>query len=114
MSRIGSNRRGADGIRVDNIPGFTTVQIPTEIQNMMTETQCEPEQCTGIIIVMSMYNDIVWREKGNEEMCIANFKIVANYAKRFAHGHWSYLGPGPEKEWLRTSRTENGITSPRT
>ena len=53
---------------------------------MMTETQCVPEQCTGIIIVMSMYNDIVWREKGNEEMCIANFKIVANYAKRFAHG----------------------------
>ena len=33
-----------------------------------------------------MYNDIVWRAKGNEEMCIANFKIVANYAKRFAHG----------------------------
>ena len=90
------------------------MQILTEIQNMMTETQCEPEQFTGIIIVMSMYNDIVWREKGNEEMCIANFKIVANYAKRFAHGHWSYLGPGPEKEWLRTSRTENGITSLRT
>ena len=55
--------------------------------NMMTETQCEPEQCTGIIIVMSMYNDIVWRAKGNEEMCIANFKIVPNYAKIFAHGH---------------------------
>ena len=114
MSRIGSNRRGADGIRVENIPGFTTVQILTEIQNMMTETQCEPEQCTGIIIVVSMYNDIVWRERGDEEMCIANFKIVANYAKRFAHGHWSYLGPGSEKEWLRTSRTENGITSLRT
>ena len=114
MSRIGSNRRGTDGIRVENIPGFTTVQILTEIQNMMTETQCEPEQCTGVIIVTSMYNDIVWRGKGNEEMCIANFKIVANYAKRFAHGHWSYLGPGSEKEWLRTSRTENGITSLRT
>ena len=88
---IGSNRRGADRIRVENITGFTTVQ--------MTETQCEIEQCTGITIVMSMYNDIVWTEQGNEEMCFANFKILPNYAKRFAHGHWSYLGLGSEKEW---------------
>ena len=38
---------------------------------MMTEIQCEPEQSTGRIIFMSMYNDIQWWEKGNEEMCIS-------------------------------------------
>ena len=33
-------------------PGFTTLQILAEIQNMMTETQCEPEQFQGMIIFM--------------------------------------------------------------
>ena len=41
-------------------PGFTTLQILAEIQNMMTETQCEPDQFQGRIIFMSMHNDIVW------------------------------------------------------
>ena len=37
MSRVGSNRRGADGARVENLPGFTDLQILAEIQKMMTE-----------------------------------------------------------------------------
>ena len=41
-------------------------------------------------------------KKGNEELCIANSKIVTEYAKRFAHGHWSFLGPGSEKKWCGT------------
>ena len=56
-------------------PGFTTLQIHSEIQNTMTETQCELEQCRGRIILMSMYNDIVWRQEGNDEICIANYKL---------------------------------------
>ena len=40
--------------------GFTTLQILTEIQNMMIETACEPEQFPGRIVFMSMYNHIVW------------------------------------------------------
>ena len=47
MSRIGSNRRGADGIRVEIFPGSTTLQILAEIRKMMTEIQCEPEQFKG-------------------------------------------------------------------
>ena len=41
-------------------PGFNTLGILTEIQKMMTESHCEPEQLTGRIIFMSMYNDIDW------------------------------------------------------
>ena len=41
-----------------NLPGFTTLQILTEIQKIMTETECEPEQFTGRMIFMSMYNGI--------------------------------------------------------
>ena len=51
---------------------------------------------------MSMYNDIVWREKGNRETCVANSLIVANYARKFAQGHLSFLGPGSEKKWYGT------------
>ena len=43
-----------------HFPGFTTLEILAEIQNMMTDIQCEPEQFPGRIIFMSMYNDIVW------------------------------------------------------
>ena len=60
LSRIVSNRWGADGVRVKNFPGFTTLQILAKIQNMMTEIKCEPEQFQGRIIFMSMYTDIVW------------------------------------------------------
>ena len=42
--------------------GFTTLQILSKIQHMMTETQCEFEQFPGRIIPMSMNNDIVWGE----------------------------------------------------
>ena len=51
---------------------------------------------------MSMYNDIIWRERGNTETCETDFVTVANYARRFPHGRWSYLGRGSEKKWYGT------------
>ena len=70
---------------------------------MMTETQCEIEQFQGLIIFISMFYDIVWGKEGNEELCIANSTIVADYARIFAHGHWSFLRLGSEKEWFGAS-----------
>ena len=64
------------------IPLFTTLAILEEIQKLMTEFFCEPEQFKGRIIFMSMYNDIVWRERGNTEKCIMNSVTVANGARR--------------------------------
>ena len=84
---------------MENFQGFTTWQILAEIQNMMTETKCEPEQFQGRIIFMSTYNDIVWGAKGNEDLRIANSKIVAEYSGKFAHGRWSFLGSGSEMKW---------------
>ena len=51
---------------------------------------------------MSMYNDIVWVEKGNTEKCEYNSLTVANCAPRFPCGRWSFLGPGGEKKWYGT------------
>ena len=85
-----------------NFPGFTTLGILNEIQKMMAESRCEPEQFQGRIIFMSMFNDIMWSTPGNEENCVANTLNVATHAKRFPLGCWSYLGPGCEKMWYGT------------
>ena len=41
-------------------PGFATLWILNEIQNMMAELQCKPEQFQGRIIFMSMFKEFVW------------------------------------------------------
>ena len=71
-----------------NFPGFTTWGILDEIQKMMTESKCEPEQFQGRIIFMSMYSDIDWTKRGNKENCIASALRVTEYARRFTQGLW--------------------------
>ena len=57
--------------------GFTTVGILNEIQQMMRKLQCEPENFTGRIIFMSMFNDIVLDAKGNCELCMTEITWVS-------------------------------------
>ena len=51
---------------------------------------------------MSMFNDIIWGTKDNEQEWIANVTLVSLFAKRFPAGRWSFLGPGSEKKWYST------------
>ena len=51
---------------------------------------------------MSMFNDIVYDAKGNDELCDDTSKTIKEYARRFPRGHWSFLGPGSEKRWYGT------------
>ena len=83
-------------------PGFSAMAILTESQKMMEQLQCEPENFKGRIIFMSMFNDILWDAKGNDELCANNSKTIEEYAKRFPCGHWSFLQPGSEKKWYGT------------
>ena len=62
-------------------PGFTAAGTLNEIQQMMGKLQCEPENFTGRIIFMSMFNDIVWNAKGNDELCVNNSKTIKEYAE---------------------------------
>ena len=48
---------------------------------------------------MSMFNDISCDNKGNEEECLANAKVVSILAKKFGIGQWSFIGPASEKKW---------------
>ena len=105
-SIIFSKLNGIDGKPMDFewkiFPRFTTAGIPNEFQKMMVELQCDPANFKGMIIFMSMFNDIVWDAKGNEELCENRSKRVQEYARRFPRCHWSYLGLGSEKKWYAT------------
>ena len=74
-------------------PTITTLQITAEIQNMLTEIKRESEQFQGRIVFVTLFNDTVSRENGNKELWIANFLNLAEYARSFTHGHWSFLWP---------------------
>ena len=94
--RSESNWWRVNGVRVENIP-----RIHQRFKQM-TELQCEPEQFKGRIIFMSMYNDRAWKERGNTEKCFMNSVTVANYARRFLLGRWSFWWLGSEKKWHGT------------
>ena len=80
-------------------PGFNTLQLSEEVKRLLLRLDETPENLTGIIIFMSMFNDISCGSKDNEQECLANAKLVSLYAKRFPKGQWSFIGPGSEKKW---------------
>ena len=82
--------------------GFTTLQLVREVQELLSRLSVEPENFTGRIIFMSMFNDISWRSKDNEKECESSAQLVSLFAKRFGAGQWSFLGPGSEKTWFST------------
>ena len=41
-------------------PGFTTLQLVREVQEFLSKMSEKPEEFTGRIIFMSMFNDISW------------------------------------------------------
>ena len=79
--------------------GFNTLQLSQEVQELMLRLYETPENFTGRIIFMSMFNDISWGSKDNKRECESNAQLLSLYAKRFEAGQWSFLGPGSEKKW---------------
>ena len=80
-------------------PGITTLGLLEKIQNLLRDLQCEPENFKGRIIFMSMCNDIEWGRKETKDICERKSQAVADYARKFPRGHWSFLEPGSEKKW---------------
>ena len=83
-------------------PGFTTLQLCSKVQELLSRLSVQPESFTGRIIFMSMFNDISWGSKDNETECESNAQLVSLFAKRFRAGQRSFLGPGSEKKWYST------------
>ena len=89
-------------------PGFTTLQLCNKVQEFMSKMSDQPEEFTGRIIFMSMFNDITWRYEDNETECIANSTLVSLFAQRFPAGRWSFLGLGSETKWYSTNKESPG------
>ena len=79
-------------------PGFTTLQLYGQVTDLLSRLGETPENFTGRILFMSMFNDITCEKKDNEE-CLANAKVVSIYAKKFGIGQFSFMCPGSEKKW---------------
>ena len=50
-------------------PGFTTLQLCCKVQEFLSKMSVEPEEFTGRIIFLSMFNDISWGSPDNEQEC---------------------------------------------
>ena len=117
----GRSYRDYDGINGEStefewniFPGFTTLQLCGKVNDLLSDLGEAPENFTGRILFMSMFNDISCEKKDNEEECLANAKVVSVYAKKFGIGQWSFIGLGSEKSgilWERTVHKESGIIS---
>ena len=75
----------------------------TDLLSRLGETQ---ETFTGIILFMSMFNDISCEKKDNEEECLANAKVVSLYAKKFGIGQW--IGPVLRRSGILWKRVNLG------
>ena len=67
--RFGSDRRGADGVRVEKFQGFTTLGILDEIQKVMTESKCEP---------ISVWNSTWTWDSWQTSSACQNFNLLEN------------------------------------
>ena len=90
------------GVEWNMFPGFTTLQLVREVQELLSKMSIQPKDFAGRIIFMSMFKDISWGSKDNEQECESSAQLVSIYAKRFSPGRWSFLGPGSEEKWYST------------
>ena len=79
------------------------MQLSQEVKSILLNLDETPENFTGRIIFMSMFNDKTWGSRDNEKECESNVRLVSLYAERFRTGQWSFLGPGSEKKWYSIS-----------
>ena len=74
-----------------------------QVQMMMNdEINIRPRELKGHIIFMTMYSDIDWTQKNNEDICSQNASRVSAYARNCPTGSWTFLGPGDEEKWNGT------------
>ena len=62
-------------------PGFTTLQLINKVHEFMTKMG-DPSQFKGRSIFMSMFNDISWGSKDNEQECELSAQLVSTYVKK--------------------------------
>ena len=84
-------------------PGFNALHLSEEVKSLLLRVGETPENFTGRIKFMSMFNDISCGSRDNEKECESNANLVTLYAKRFGAGRWSFIGLCSEKKWYSIS-----------
>ena len=90
------------------------MQILAEIQKMMTEMKCEPEQFQGRIIFMSMFYDIVWEKKETEKLVLRILLWLQIMLENSLKDIGRFLGLDQKRigaELTYTNQMENGTAS---
>ena len=64
-------------------PGLNTLQLCDKVKSLLSKLGETPENFTGIILFMSMFNDISFGTRDNEQECLANARLVSVYARKF-------------------------------
>ena len=83
-------------------PGFDTLQLIDKVKSLLYRLGETPEDFTGRILFMSMFNDISCGTTDNEKEFLANARLLSLYARRFGKGQRSFIGLGSEKKWYST------------
>ena len=78
---------------------FNTLQLSEDVKSLLYRLGETPDNFTGRILFMSMFNDSSCGTKDNEEECLANARLVSLNARRFGKGQWSFVRSGFEKKW---------------
>ena len=89
-------------------PRFTTLQLCSKVNDLLSELGEAPETFTGRILLTPMFNDISCDRKGNKEECLANAGIFKVLARKFGVGQWSFIGPSSEKKWYSSENNPQG------
>ena len=83
--------------------GFNKLHLSEEVNSLLLGLGETPENFTGRMIFMSMFDDISCGSKDNEKEWESNARLVSLNARRFGTGQWSFIGPGSEKRWYSIS-----------
>ena len=73
-------------------PRINMLQLNDEVKSFLLRLGETPENFTGRIIFMTMFNE------NNEKECLSNANLVTQCAKRFGRGQRTFIGPGSEKK----------------
>ena len=87
-------------------PGFTTLQLCNKVQEFLSKMSIQPEDFTGRIIFMSMFNAISWGSQDNEQECELSTQLVSIYARTFSPRKMVILRTWIRKEMVFHSRIQ--------
>ena len=62
--------------------GFNTLQLSEEVKSLLYRLGETPGNFTRRILFMSMFNDISWGSKDNEEECESNARLASLFCKK--------------------------------